>query len=232
LIKALTNGGFGDSALSFAKLHTVFTKAELSNVHVTHIRTRNDKLNKVIHQFYNTQNISNEVITVDSWNWQKEHRDEFDMFLGTGWSEKNPGDEDSWVIEPFPDIIHNVVKDVNIVLNPRSGGVDYGKKEFSEEDIEEFMSIYPDTYIVGNGDDEHKYSKYKNSLYNKTSIQELVDILASAFTIISPEGFVPYFGAMCGARVLCKNQNIQAIKERVHPYWNFSLIEKLKNIQI
>ena len=232
MIKALTNGGFGDSALSFAKLHTAFTKAELSNVHVTHIRTRNDKLNKVIHQFYNTQNISNEVITVDSWNWQKEHRDEFDMFLGTGWSEKNPGDEDSWEIKPYPHIAFHPRTDVDLVLNPRSGGVDYGKKEFSEEEIEIFMEQFPDTFIVGRGDDEHKYSKYKNSVYNKTSIQELIDIIASACTVISPEGFVPYFGAMCGARVLCKNQNIQAIKERVHPHWNFSLIEKLKNIQI
>lgn len=231
MIKALTNGGFGDSALSFAKLHAVFSKDELSNVHITHIRTRDDSLNKVIHKFYNSQNISNEVISVDSWDWQKEHRDEFDMFLGTGWSEKNPGDEDSWVIEPFPEISYNVV-DVNIVLNPRSGGVDYGKKEFSEQEIEEFMSRYPDTYIVGSGDDEQKYSKYKNSLYNKTSIQELVDILASAFTVISPEGFAPYFGAMCGARVLCKNQNIQAIKERVHPNWDFHLIDNLKNISI
>lgn len=232
MIKALTNGGFGDSALSFAKLHAVFTEAELSNVHVTHIRTRDDSLNKVIHKFYDSQNISNEVISVDSWDWQKEHRDEFDMFLGTGWSEKNPGDEDSWTIEPFPKISYNVVEDANVVLNPRSGGVDYGKKEFSEQEIEEFMSRYPDTYIVGSGDDEQKYSKYKNSLYNKTSIQELVDILASAFTIISPEGFAPYFGAMCGARVLCKNQNIQAIKERVHPGWDFHLIDDLKNISI
>ena len=232
MIKALTNGGFGDSALSFAKLHAVFTEAELSNVHVTHIRTRDDSLNKVIHKFYDSQNISNEVISVDSWDWQKEHRDEFDMFLGTGWSEKNPGDEDSWTIEPFPKISYNVVEDANVVLNPRSGGVDYGKKEFSEQEIEEFMSRYPDTYIVGSGDDEQKYSKYKNSLYNKTSIQELVDILASAFTIISPEGFAPYFGAMCGARVLCKNQNIQAIKERVHPSWDFHLIDDLKNISI
>ena len=61
-------------------------------------------------------------------------------------------------------------------------------------------------------------------------MKDLVDLIASSEVVISPEGFVPYFAGMCGKKVFCKNENINAINRRRHPSWKFSIFNHIKEI--
>ena len=227
MVKLLTSGGFGDAAMSLAKIHAKFSDS-LNEISLIHIRTRKDNLNSTIHEFYNTQEIDNKVITVPSWDWQKQNRNKFDFFLGCNWTAENHNDETSWEIEPFPKIKYSKIKSISTLLNPSSGGTEEVRKSFSKTEVDEFTEIDPSTIIIGRGDDG--YDEYANSLYNKTDIRELVNLIASSETVITPEGFTAYFAAMCGKRVFVKSQNINAIIKRKHPLWKLTIIDSMKEI--
>ena len=111
------------------------------DIHVTHVRTRSDNLNDAISSFYSSQNIRNNVVTTVSWDWLKDHRSEYGYYLGTNWSKENHNDESSWEIEPFPPICYNKMENVNVVLNPCSGGG--AEKRFSHEEVDMFMRNNP-----------------------------------------------------------------------------------------
>ena len=229
MIKLLTSGGFGDAAMSLAKIHARFSD-KIDEIDLTHIRVRNDNLNPVIEKFYDSQEIKNKVITVHSWDWQKENRDEFDYFLGSGWSSINHDDESSWEINPFPPIKYTEVSGSSVLLNPSSGGVAEGSKNFSKNKVDEFIFRYPDTVIIGKG--EGGYDNYPMSLYNKTDVNSLINLISSSEVVISPEGFTAYFAAMCGSKVYVKNENASAIYKRKHPKWDLNVINDLDEISL
>jgi hypothetical protein len=227
-INLLTSGGLGDAAMSFAKIHARFSDY-LDKIFVTHIRVRDDNLYDTIHEFYNTQEIKNEVIKVPSWDWQPQNRNKYDFFLGNNWTKENHNDESSWKIKSFPQIKYSKIEGIFTLLNPSSGGVKEGTKYFNKKKVEDFLEKHPETILIGRGN-EKNYEDIPNSLYNKTSISELVNLIASADTVISPEGFVAYFAGMCGKRVFVKNDNTEAIYKRKHPDWNMNLVSGVEEI--
>jgi hypothetical protein len=229
VIKLLTSGGFGDAAMSLAKIHARFSD-RIDDIELTHIRTRDDNLYKTIHDFYNTQSIKNKVIKIPSWDWQKENRKDFDYFLGCNWSEHNHNDESSWEINPFPHIQHSKISNCPILLNPTSGGTEEISKKFTENSIKRFMTDHPDVVLIGRGKDN--YETYSNSMYNKTDINKLIDLITSSKIVITPEGFIAYFAAMCGNKVFVKNENLPAILKRKHPKWDMSIINDLSEITL
>ena len=244
-MKLMTAGGLGDAAMSLAKIHGNPELVDnISNIEITHVRMREDSLYETISEFYYSQGISNNVIKLEidknlshgdriskMIEWKVKNRNSFLYSLGTGWSSEEDKDEDCWEINPFPMINYTKQKDIQIVINPSSGGTDAVRKEFTNNEIKNFVEKYPESIIIGRGKNKELES-IGNSLYNKTSMKELVDIIASSQIVISPEGFVAYFGAMCGKKVLVKNQNLPAIKKRRHPDWDFSLIDSMDNISI
>jgi len=242
MLKLLTAGGFGDAAMSFAKIHA---KPELVNnigdIEVTHVRMRDDFLYKAISEFYSSQGIKNNVIKLyidenlshgerisKMVEWKVNNRDWFLYSLGTNWSDIKDRDEDCWKINPFPKINYEKCDGVGIIINPSSGGTDRCRKEFSNAEIKNFIEKYPESIIIGKGKNKELES-FNNSLYNRTTTKEMVNIIASSEVVISPEGFVSYFGAMCGKKVLCKKQNLTAIEQKTHPDWDFSLIDSMED---
>jgi hypothetical protein len=245
MVKVITAGGLGDAAMALAKIHgKPELVSELSDLEITHVRMRDDSLYGAISDFYSSQGIQNKVIRLDvdvnlshghriskMVEWKVENKNNFIYSIGTGWSDNQYADEDCWEINPFPDIKYTKRNDVSVVINPSSGGTDAVKKEFSNSEIKKFVEKYPESIIIGRGNNVELES-VGNSLYNKTSMQELIDIIASSQIVISPEGFVAYLGAMCGKKVLVKNQNLPAIEKRKHPDWDFSLINSMDNVTL
>jgi len=224
MMKLLTSGGLGDAAMSLAKIHAKFSHC-IDDIEVTHVRVRDDNLYDPIREFYDTQSIKNKVIKIPSWDWKIENRNNYEHFLGSNWGVDNHGDESSWEIEPFPVIKYSEFKPDSIIINPTSGGKEEISKRFAKSDVESFILDWPEAIIIGKGSDG--YDDYPNSLYNKTDMKTLVNLIASSGIVISPEGFVPYFAAMCGCKVYIKNENVEAINKRKHPKWDMTIVDDL-----
>ena len=79
-----------------------------------------------------------------------------------------------------------------------------------------YKKYFPNIIIIGKGT-ETRYESLQNSVYNKTNIQELVNLISYCDKVITPEGFVAYLSAMCGKTVYVKDENIKAIENRKHP---------------
>ena len=102
MINLLTAGGFGDAALSFAKIHARFSD-KLQDIKVTHVSTNfgyDDRLMPMVKDFYSSQNIDSDVFVIPDWNWKEQNRKDFDFYLGTSWYADNAGAEKSWEINP------------------------------------------------------------------------------------------------------------------------------------
>ena len=244
MIKLYTNGGLGDAVMSLAKIHAKYSSKEIKDIKLTHIRGRQDKLNEVIREFYDSQGIQNQIVSIPKvyFNNEADKSDIKDLgtFLGMGWSEKNSdGDPDSWEINPFPKINTKSVTFSEeppthkpyILLHPSSGS-HKNMKWFDEDELGNFLKKYPDTIITGSSEFSSFISLvgFRNNYYNKTSITELINIISSVDIIIATEGFVPYIGAMLKKKVYCLSENMPAIIERKHPAWDFHLINGLEDV--
>ena len=242
VIQLLTSGGLGDAAMSFAKADALNIPKD--QFVITHARIRQDSLDKPILDFYRSQGVRASIMRLIN-NCTKTHDgdyldrsmrnsvSEYDYYLGTHWSADNGSDMSSWEISPFPIIKYNEVvgwKDNLVLLNPSSGGVDKVKKSFSRDMVHKFFDKFPNTVIIGNGS-EKEYGDFPNSLYNKTSIAELVNLIASSDVVITPEGFTAYFAGMCGRKVFVKGENISAINNRKHPNWNMEIVQDLNEVE-
>ena len=60
-VKLLTSGGLGDAAMSFAKAKAL----KISDMHIYHVRIRQDNLDKSILDFYKSQGIDSTIIRID-----------------------------------------------------------------------------------------------------------------------------------------------------------------------
>jgi len=240
VIQLLTSGGLGDAAMSFAKAEAL--GIERKNYTICHAQLREDNLDAAIVQFYRTQGIGCEFKRIPMPNfstnlpkylddWLLENVKHYDHYLGTHWSVNNGSDMSSWEINPFPKVKYSKISDCRVLINPSSGGTQAANKSFIQHEIVDFIDKYPETVIIGKGKDK-QYEGFSNSLYNKSDMRGLVDVIASSEVVISPEGFVAYFAAMCGKKVFCKNDNISAIQNRKHPSWDMTLINSIKDIKI
>ena len=240
MIKLLTSGGLGDAVMSFAKAEKL--NIDRNNFIVYHARIREDNLDNTIVDFYSSQGITSKIVRVHNDNkrkhqgevlddWLLENLKRYNYYLGTHWSANNGSYSrlDSWEIDPFPKVKYSKTNDCKILLNPSSGGTEDVKKSFDQKQIEKFLDKYPETVIIGKGNDI-QYEKFSNSLYNKTSMKDLVNLIASSEVVVSPEGFVPYFAGMCGKTVYVKDENIKAIENRKHPEWDFNIINTIEDI--
>lgn len=222
----VTSGGLGDAAMSLAKAHARYHPENIKITHIsTHYGTEN-RLQAAISSFYASQGIESEVILIRDWSWLPENRHRFEAFLGTAWTAENPGDETSWEIKPFPDVRFTKVEGHPLLLSPISGGK--SNKSMSPVEVGEFCEATGATLV---GNDPRVYTA-KNSFFNQTTVSELVNLIASADTVIGTEGFVVYFAGMCGKRVFCLNQNIDAIRKRKHPEWDFTVVHSLNEVAL
>ena len=241
MIQLLTSGGLGDAAMSFAKADALNIPKD--QFIITHARVRKDSLDKPILDFYKSQGVRARIMRLinNTEMHDGEYLDglmrnavsEYDHYLGTHWSADNGSDISSWEISPFPNIEYRKISGWNgnfVLLNPSSGGTDKVKKSFNKDSVHKFFDIFPDTIIIGNGG-EKEYEDFPNSLYNKTSIEELVNLIASSDVVITPEGFTAYFAGMCGRKVFVKSENISAIDNRKHPKWNMEIVQDLNEVE-
>ena len=243
-VKLLTSGGLGDAAMSFAKAKAL----KISDMHIYHVRIRQDNLDKSILDFYKSQGIDSTIIRIEKSDdrhsgvildeWILNNVKDYNHYLGTHWSSDNGSDIPSWEIEPFPEIkyddklwgkkLHK--EHVKILLNPSSGGTEDANKSFSYEEVMDiYKKYFPNIIIIGKGT-ETRYESLQNSVYNKTNIQELVNLISYCDKVITPEGFVAYLSAMCGKTVYVKDENIKAIENRKHPKWDMNLIKGVDEV--
>jgi len=240
-MKLLTSGGLGDAAMSFAKAEAL--GIDRKEYKIYHARIREDKLDNPIVDFYSSQGIDSEILRLPVNNdkrhlahilddWLIENKDSYDHYLGTHWSSNNGGDSrlDSWEINPCPKVYYTKIEDIDIIINPSSGGVSAAKKEISKDDFCDFMNAFPETAIIGKG--EETFDEYINNYYNKTNMFYLINLIASSNIVITPEGFTAYFAAMSGKKVFVMSQNIGAIHKRKHPDWDMHIVDNLKEIVI
>lgn len=233
-----TAGGFGDAAMSFAKAEAL--NIPRSEYKIFHARIRNDNLDSVILDFYKSVDVDAEILRFPvegkihpgqellEWglnNW----KNYADKYLGTHWSSDCGNGLVSWEIEPFPLINYKKIENVKCLVSPESGG-SRDPKSFDINSVFQFVEKTPESFIIGNGK-ESLYETHDKSFYNKTSVSELVNLIASSDVVISPEGFIAYFAAMCGKTVYCKSDNMPAIKRNRHPSWNFNIVKSLGEIK-
>lgn len=240
MIRLLTSGGLGDAAMSFAKAERLDVPRHKFEIY--HARARKDGLDDAIVSFYETQGISSKIIKTECPTskekhtgrvldeWVVENYKKYDYYLGTHWSTENGSDLPSWQISPFPQIKYSRVDGLTVIINPSSGGSQAARKSFDRKDVESFMEMYPKTCLVGRGNEVY-YEEFPNSYFNKTTMEELVNMIASSNVVITPEGFVAYFAAMCGKKVFVKSENAESIHRRKHPSWDMTIVEGLCNPQ-
>lgn len=208
MLKLLTGGGLGDAAMAFAKLHGSYA----TNIKLTHVETHFNLLDS-IREFYDSQGINSQVIQIPSWQWKIDNEKKYDAWVDTNWEG----------INPFPPIKYNQ-QPADILICPASGR--NSNRQYSRTELEKIDSERV-TYVgqIGLVD-----GLKGNSLLGITTIKQLIDLICSANTIIAFEGFIAYLGAMAGKKVFVKRRNMNAIKKRKHPDWDFHIIDQVDQI--
>lgn len=228
-VRLLTSGGLGDAIMAIGKIYSKNAPFPPNNISIHHVRIR-DELSKEIRELYKLQNIKADVFCIPNWAWQKENRHLYDYFLGSGWSKDNFGGENSWEINPFPPLKYKHKKGIKTIVNPISGR--NRNRKFSIDDLRRFVEG-KDITIIGKTNDKDYIRAIESlpvkNLINKTNLEEVINIICSASTVISPEGFIPYLAAMANKEVFI-SQNVKAIRKRKHPKWKMRIVEKLRDI--
>jgi len=222
----ITAGGFGDSAMSYAKL-----KAIEHGECIIHHLTRHSNLKDPIEAFYKSQDINGEVFIVDDSNsWCLHNKDNYDSYLGTHWFAKNDIIE-SWEINPFPEFKYTEIENIDIVINPFSGVNDHSGIE--EVELIEFCKHHDNVTLVGKAYDGYEVPNSNNKI-NKTEIDELVNIICSSNIFIGVEGFSCFVAAMAKKKVFAiprAGQGGTGLDNRQHPKWDLTRIQSIKDYE-
>ena len=258
-VKLLTSGGLGDAAMSFAKAKALNLSDSDIHIYHARIREDNlDKPildfyksqgieSTVIRLKKNDDRHTGDILD----EWVLNNVKDYNHYLGTHWSSDNGSDISSWEIEPFPEVkyddnsvvvcgienidptrnVATIAKDnIKLLLNPSSGGTEDANKSFPYDAVIQFYNIhFPNIIIIGKGT-ETRYESLPNSVYNRTNMQELVNLISHSDAVITPEGFIAYLSAMCGKTVYVKDENTKAIENRKHPKWDMNLIKGVDDV--
>ena len=234
--KVLTSGGLGDAAMAVGKIYSKHAPFDPQKIEVIHARTKK-ALSNAISDFYELQGVKHKIVQMKNWNELDNVKKNFktEHFLGSGWSKDNHEDPDSWEIEPFPPFNFTYLP-ADVVINPISGRD--GKRKLDIDEIREFIKRYPDRVTLIGKTDDHVYANKINKIgqsvgaVNKTTLEEVVGILCSCKTVITPEGFVAYLSSMAKKQVFVSRQNKGATMKRKHPQWNMTFFNKLNQVEL
>lgn len=207
MVEILTGGGLGDASIAIGK---ILNRYPDKNVSVVHARDRMSVLSDTIRELYETQGIE---VSVEKGN-VNEMKPYFDKVITPDWQEwKNP----------FPKFKVNKRNDIDMVFSPFAG--EGRTKELDPKEVKIFLRKYKPT-IIGKTSKPHNFN---NSLINKTTLAETLDIIASSNVVVAPEGFVVWFACMCGKKVFTQGTRM-AIERRAHPDWDLTKVKNLSKI--
>ena len=227
MLQILTTGGFGDAAMSLAKMYSKDAPFDPRSIHLTHARIRKP-LSDAISEFYTSQGISHRVLQIPDWSWKKRNRRHYDHYLGSSWHPRNINDEVTWEINPLPPLKFDV-QDVDLVINPISGRL--ANRRFSKEQMERYVKEC-DRKITVIGKAPQEYADFVDklpvqSLLNKTTIKESVDVICSCHTLVGNPGFVVYLACMAGKKVISTREKNWISNKYFHPDWDVKFIRSL-----
>ena len=153
--------------------------------------------------FYSSQGIPNEVKLVNM-------RENLDVMKLANYIRHDVG-----AYAPFPKIKFKKIEGVDVVINPISGR----DKSRRLQEVDELIRRHP-----------HRH--FTQTDWTATStISHLVNLICSANTVISPEGFVAFFGGMAAKEVYATG-DIDIINRRRHPEWDFHHIVSLAEVKL
>jgi len=233
VIKLLTGGGFGDAAMSIGKLYSKYApfKVDLENIHLTHVEVGSSLL-PVISEFYKTQGVDIKTEEIPNWQYKEDIRSQYDYYLGTHWSSNNVGDEYTWEINPFPYIKYDSIDNIDTVVHISSGRAEKFRG-FTKDEIIELDNTFNNITFTGVSNDNF-YSDYNfrnSNMVNKTSIQDLVNVLCSCNTFIGYAGFTLFLAGLAGKDIYGFRDPGDGWEYRVHPLWRVKQVSSIKDIK-
>ena len=242
------SGGLGDALIGYAKLHSADCPFNIQKDDIKIVRFASiELLKEEIEKFYELQGLTVDTRYVDTIT---------DVIHSVGTLDyKIVGDihgciEDdnvvnNWKINPFPPInVTQIVKKHEIVISPTAGreakiiGVKTGGSNKRILNVKQLYDFAKKTNkkvtLIGWADE--LYARELSSLpvdynlINKTSLQEAIDIVASADVNIVHDGFMSFLSGMLGKKTYVNTNNDAHRVRLYHPRWNITFYKDLGEI--